>query len=190
MSQDTLPVVAGKAVALLNKAQSQRATAAVLIAEAKRRVDAGEPVDGEVMKWRQFCLKYIPRSDREIRKLVAAGRSGDADGYLDKIRATEAKAQKSLRKRRADASPHFPEENQPLTSKAADLKARIAESREAEKEPNEASAREDSWEAFLEAHSRLESVVKEVVQIARSLSGNDQGAAKDMIAKTLGRIAR
>jgi hypothetical protein len=94
-ASDTLEVIGGKIQAYLKRSDDQRLSAAMLIAEAKARIDAGEmfeppsvkdnPQDEAVVyaalragpTWQSYCALYIQRSDRDIRRLLAVARSDD-----------------------------------------------------------------------------------------------------------------
>jgi hypothetical protein len=90
---EPLDIVAGKIGALLQKSDDQRLAAAIYLAKAKSRLDAGEQIIDEttgapaIDPWGCFCRK-IRRPDRralsarEIRRLLAIGSASDPERAL------------------------------------------------------------------------------------------------------------
>jgi hypothetical protein len=80
--RDTLETVVGKINALWRKSDDHQVTIAMLIAEAKQRVEAGDPF-AEGMKWPEFAEWHftnklgLPRPLRETNRLARIGASPD-----------------------------------------------------------------------------------------------------------------
>ena len=84
--RDPLDVVAGKILAFWKKAEDQRLSAALLLKEAKERVEAGE--DGRFTSFLAWCRHRLPgRSDREIRRLLQIANAPDPKLALNEMRA-------------------------------------------------------------------------------------------------------
>jgi hypothetical protein len=96
------------------KDADNRVTLGCLLAEAKRRVEDGEwvhPITAAPGDWRTYqvvALQLDCRSDRDIRRLLAIGNSGDpyAKAEADRARAREGMAAvRAGRTNKADVSP-------------------------------------------------------------------------------------
>jgi hypothetical protein len=86
-TRDPLDVVARKILALLDKSDDQRLSAAMLLKESKERVNAGE--DPRFASFRAWCWECLPgRSDREIRRLLQIANAPDPQCKLNAMRAT------------------------------------------------------------------------------------------------------
>lgn len=118
---DPLDVLTDKITTLWKRAEDGRVTLGVLLVEAKRRVEAGEWIDPKtntpMLDWDdyvEFGLGIDPRSDRDIRRLLAIGRSGDPFAEAERQRAA---AREGMAKKRArtNVSP----QQQPATSSAS-----------------------------------------------------------------------
>jgi hypothetical protein len=83
---DPLDVVAGKIRALLQKAEDQRLAAALLLKQAKERVEGGEhPRFSSFSAW---CRQYLPeRSQRDIRRLLQIASAPDPESALNEMRS-------------------------------------------------------------------------------------------------------
>jgi hypothetical protein len=84
--RDTLDVVAGKIVAYWRKSDDQRLSAALLLREAKERVENGE--DRRFANFRDWCRAKLPgRSDDDIGRLLRYANSPDPEAALNEDRA-------------------------------------------------------------------------------------------------------
>lgn len=79
-----------------DKADDFRLTAACFLADAKKRIEAGELGKVKFLAW---CQDNIQRSRADIHKLVKVGNSPDAKKALEDLRA---KAKESMQKTRAN----------------------------------------------------------------------------------------
>ena len=89
-ANDTLPVVAGKINAYMEKAEQsaekarqQRVSAGQLLIEARRRVDAGEAGD---TTWTEWVRNNISRSLRDCQRVMKIAGAVDPDAALAKER--------------------------------------------------------------------------------------------------------
>jgi hypothetical protein len=100
-SRDTLETVAGKINAYLKKSDDQRVSAALLLREAKERIESGEAGD---ISWVSWCTTNIkrydgkPKSLRDIERLIAAAYATDPYAHID---ADREKSRLSMAKSRA-----------------------------------------------------------------------------------------
>jgi len=79
-SRDTLETIAGKINAYLKRSDDQRVSAAVLLREAKERVEGGEAGNISWVGWCRVNIKRRngkPRSLRDIERLIAAAYAPD-----------------------------------------------------------------------------------------------------------------
>lgn len=90
-AQDPLDVVAGRINAFLDKSDAnrqksadQRLSAALELAKAKVRVEAGEA--GEGISWELWCGRNIKRSRGDVRKLLAIAKADDPEHALTEDR--------------------------------------------------------------------------------------------------------
>jgi hypothetical protein len=84
--RDPLDVVAGKILAFWERADDQRVLAAMLLKEAKERVEAGE--DARFASFPLWCRECLPgRSNRDIRRLLQIANAPDPKSMLNKMRA-------------------------------------------------------------------------------------------------------
>jgi len=106
---DPLEVVAGKIRALWKKSEDQRLAAALLLKEAKERVEAGE--DPHLVSFASWCHAYLPeRSKREIRKLLQIASAPDPKAALDKMRSDTREQTRRWRERAASREATFRDE--------------------------------------------------------------------------------
>jgi hypothetical protein len=85
-TRDPLDVVAGKILTFWKRADDQRVFAAMLLKEAKERVEAGE--DARFGSFPQWCRECLPgRSNRDIRRLLQIANAPDPKSMLNKMRA-------------------------------------------------------------------------------------------------------
>jgi hypothetical protein len=86
LSRDPLDVVAGKILAFWKSADDKRVLAAMLLKEAKERVEAGE--DALFASFSEWCRERLPgRSNRDIRRLLQIANAPDPKSMLNKMRA-------------------------------------------------------------------------------------------------------
>src|SRR5215831_6274633 len=84
--REPLDIVAGKILALWERADDQRVLAAMLLKEAKERVEAGE--DACFASFPLWCRERLPgRSTRDIRRLLQIANAPDPKSMLNKMRA-------------------------------------------------------------------------------------------------------
>jgi hypothetical protein len=102
---DTLPVVAGKINAFLDKADQAskkfseyRISAGRLLIEARQRVDAGEA--GDTVTWTQWLSDNVDRSERDCRRVMRLAGADDPHAALAKER--EANRAQRAERREAD----------------------------------------------------------------------------------------
>jgi len=85
-TRDPLDIVAGKILAFWKRADDQRVFAAMLLKEAKERVEAGE--DACFASFPEWCRERLPgRSNRDIRRLLQIANAPDPKSMLTKMRA-------------------------------------------------------------------------------------------------------
>jgi hypothetical protein len=85
-TRDQLDVVAGKILTFWKRADDQRVFAAMLLKEAKERVEAGE--DARFVSFPQWCRECLPgRSNRDIRRLLQIANAPDPKSVLNEMRA-------------------------------------------------------------------------------------------------------
>jgi hypothetical protein len=99
-----LDIVAGKILAFWKRADDQRVLAAVLLKEAKERVEAGE--DARFASFPEWCRERLPgRSKRDIRRLLQIAKAPDPKSMLNKMRAkTREDTRRWREKTRTDSS--------------------------------------------------------------------------------------
>ena len=82
--RDPLDVVASKILIHWKESEDQRLTAALLLREAKGRVEAGE--DEHFATFQAWCSEKLPgRSERDIRRLLLIANSPDPISYSPQI---------------------------------------------------------------------------------------------------------
>ena len=85
-TRNPLDVVAEKILAFWKRADDQRVFAAMLLKEAKERVEAGE--DARFASFPEWCRESLPgRSNRDIRRLLQIANAADPKSMLDNMRA-------------------------------------------------------------------------------------------------------
>jgi hypothetical protein len=85
-TRNPLDVVAENILAFWKKADDQRVFAAMLLKEAKKRVEAGE--DARFASFPEWCRERLPgRSSRDIRRLLQIANARDPMSMLDNMRA-------------------------------------------------------------------------------------------------------
>jgi hypothetical protein len=85
-TRNPLDVVAEKILAFWKKADDQRVFAAMLLKQAKERVEAGE--DARFASFPEWCRERLPgRSNRDIRRLLQIANAPDPKSMLDNMRA-------------------------------------------------------------------------------------------------------
>jgi hypothetical protein len=83
---DSLDAVAGQILALWQKADDHRLAVAMLLKEARERVEAGE--DPLFRSFRIWCHEKLPgRSERDIRRLIAIASAPDPTAAMTESRA-------------------------------------------------------------------------------------------------------
>ncbi len=105
---DTLDTIGGKIQAYLKKSDDQRLSAALLLLQAKTRIENGETFDGGLTEWRGYCSIYLPdRSARDIRRLLKIAGADDPEAAIDAERAArrESDARRAERTRSCPAEP-------------------------------------------------------------------------------------
>jgi hypothetical protein len=97
-SNDPLDVVARKIVAHANKADENVISAAMLVREARRRVEAGEAGD---VKWYGWAPKNIKLSVSRLRELQRIAAADDPAAELERQRKLTQKRVEEHRERKA-----------------------------------------------------------------------------------------
>jgi hypothetical protein len=108
-TRDTLETVARKILASWKKSDDQRLTAAMLLKEAKERVEAGE--DKRFKTWKAWCFEMLPgRSERDISRLLKIANADNPEAAMSASRAKgkEQTAQWRAKKARADTRESSP----------------------------------------------------------------------------------
>lgn len=95
-TREPLGVLAGKINALLQKSEDQRISAAVLLLEARIRVDGGEA--GRI-SWAAWCRNNLERSSRDVRRLLALIKADDPAAKLEHERRAAREGMVRLRQR-------------------------------------------------------------------------------------------
>ncbi len=83
-TKDTLEIVAKKIVAMAKKSDEYVISAAVLVREARQRVNSGEAGSG--VKWGPWAVENIKLSKSRIRELQRIGDADDPEAELERIR--------------------------------------------------------------------------------------------------------
>src|SRR5438067_5069597 len=97
--RDPLDVVAGKIIALWKKSDDQRTAAALLLKEAKERVEAGE--DSRFATFKAWCDEMLPgRSGRDIRRLLQRAYAPDPAAEGERQRRASRESMTTTRARR------------------------------------------------------------------------------------------
>src|SRR5579859_4618835 len=100
-SEDTLETISGIIKRLWDKHDGQRATLAVLVAQAKRMVE--ENSDPEYIRgrrWIDFACEEFGRGEREVRKLLRIGNSPDPVAAHETEKARRREQMNALNKSR------------------------------------------------------------------------------------------
>jgi hypothetical protein len=98
MSDDPLDVVAGKIVAYIKKSDDQVISAAMLLLDAKKRVENGEG-GGDWIKWRGKHLSKL--SPQWVNRLLEIARSPDPHEKLAEMRDKNAQANRNHRQQKS-----------------------------------------------------------------------------------------
>ena len=103
-SEDTLETITGLINAHWKKMDDHRATLAVLVAQAKRMVEANaDPKFIRGRTWREFAFEeFDGRCPKEIAKLVRMGNSSDPLRAHEAEKSATRERVRNLRERRAD----------------------------------------------------------------------------------------
>jgi hypothetical protein len=99
-SEDTLETISGKIKFLWDKHDNQRATLAVLVAQAKRMVE--ENSDPEFIRgrsWKEFAFQEFDRTASEVRKLIRMGNSPDPVAAHEEEKRKRREQMQALRQR-------------------------------------------------------------------------------------------
>jgi hypothetical protein len=109
-SEDTLETISRKIKFFLRKFEDQRATLAVLLAQAKALVDQGGHPYAEGRDWDAFSVEEFERHPKEIEKLIRIGRAPDPTAAAEAIRKRDREQKKAKRALGADvgAKPALP----------------------------------------------------------------------------------
>src|SRR5580700_10424724 len=132
-AKDTLDTVAGKINALMKKSDDQRLSAAMLLLEAKRRVEAGEA--GNNINFETWCAVNIkrpdgkPRSYRDVQRLVVIASSSDPAAALDRDREKARAGMKATRAKAAQGKDGQAKSRDPVARARAAVEALVSEER-------------------------------------------------------------
>jgi hypothetical protein len=155
--RDPLDVVAGKIRALWQRAEDQRLAAALLLREAKERVEAGE--DPRFVSFPVWCQVHLPgRSSRDIRRLIKIANAPDPKSALDDLRVKTREQTRRWRNKPDSRESTMPSETECGASG---------------NEPNETASASDIFEQLLGClGERLHLPLADRASMVRSLADN------------------
>lgn len=148
-TQDPLEVVANKIAAHAKKADEQVIKAALLMREARRRVEAGEAGD---VTWYAWGRKNIDLSETRLRELQRIADADDPAAEIERLRKMIRKRVEEHRARKAAEAQSLDEERKELITWAK--KAPIERVRRVLKQVN--SKADDAPIALIEAPEATE----------------------------------